>query len=68
MRLLKIKVLWPLPSYLKKLGEKKNLRGSSIQELRDYQVITTKQSAKRKEIGPQSQIDGQDVNNNRFNL
>ena len=52
----------------KQHGEKKNLRGSSIQELRDYQVITTKQSAKRKEIGPQSQIDGQDVNNNRFNL
>lgn len=31
---------------------------------RDDQVITTKQSAKRKKIGPQSQIDGQGINNN----
>ena len=30
---------------------------------RDDQVITTKQSAKRKKIGPHSQIDGQGINN-----
>ena len=52
----------------KQHGEKKSEGQFNPRTPRGYQVITTRQSAKRKQIGPQSQIDGQDIKNNIFHL